>query len=94
MVKTKYDECIFELQKGGKFYDAWIICCDGGDKLPGGDNPNSLGHFMEVLNRLWMNGSALLFWNDNYTLTYESNLYFRKSMVSLLVSKIKSRIHR
>ena len=43
IVKTKYDEYIMELQKDGKYYAAWIICGDGGMKLPGEGNPNLVG---------------------------------------------------
>ena len=32
-----------ELQKGGIYYAAWIICGDGGMKLPGGGDPNLVG---------------------------------------------------
>ena len=79
IVKTKYDECIMELQKGGKYYAAWIICGDGGGKLPGGGNANIVGQFIEALNRFWMNGGALLFWCDNEPLTYEANLFLEKA---------------
>ena len=43
VVKTKYDECILELQKGGKYYAAWIICSDGTGKLARGGNANIVG---------------------------------------------------
>jgi len=79
IVKTKYDECIMELQKGGKYYAAWIICGDGSGKLPGGGKANIVGQFIEVLNRFWMNGGALLFWCDNEPLTYEVNLFLEKA---------------
>ena len=79
VVKTKYDECILELQKGGKYYAAWIICSDGTGKLPGGGNANIVGQFIEVLNRFWMNGGALLFWCDNEPLFYEANLFLQKA---------------
>ena len=79
IVKTKYDDCIKELQKGGKYYAAWIICSDGAGRLPGGGKANIVGQFIEVLNRFWMNGGALLFWCDNEPLTYEANLFLEKA---------------
>ena len=79
VVKTKYDECIMELQKGGKYYAAWIICGDGNGQLPGGGNSNIVGQFIEALNIFWMNGGALLFWCDNYPLVYEANLFLEKA---------------
>ena len=79
IVKTNYDECIMELQKGGKYYAAWIICGDGGGKIPGGGKANIVGQFIEALIRFWMNGGALLFWCDNYPLTYEANLFLQKA---------------
>lgn len=79
IVKTKYDECIMELQKGGKYYAAWIICGDGNGQLPGGGNSNIVGQFIEALNIFWMNGGALLFWCDNYPPVYEANLFLEKA---------------
>ena len=79
VIKTNYDECIMELQKGGKYYAAWIICGDGGGKIPGGGSANIVGQFIECLNRFWMNGGALLFWCDNEPLTYEANLFLQKA---------------
>ena len=79
VVRTNYDECIMELQKGGKYYAAWIICGDGKGKLPGGGNANIVGQFIECLNRFWMNGGALVFWCDNEPLTYEANLFLEKA---------------
>ena len=91
IVKTKYDECIMELQKGGKYYAAWIICGDGSGKLPGGGKFNIAGQFIEVLNRFWMNGGALLFWCDNEPLTYEANLFLEKVEFSGEYSKTNIR---
>ena len=79
IVRTKYDECSNELQKGGKYYATWIICGDGAGRLPGGGNANIVSQFIEVLNRFWMNGGALLFWCDNEPLIYEANLFLEKA---------------
>ena len=46
VIKLNYDECITELQKGGKYYAAWIICGNGEKKLPGGGNANIVGQFI------------------------------------------------
>ena len=66
VIKTKYDDCINELTKGGKYYSAWIICGNGGGKLPGGGEAKLVGQFIEVLHRFWSNGGALVFWCDNF----------------------------
>ena len=79
VIKLNYDECITELQKGGKYYAAWIICGNGEKKLPGGGNANIVGQFIECLNIFWMNGGALVFWCDNEPLTYEANLFLEKA---------------
>ena len=75
IVKTKYDECIKELMKGGKYYAAWIICGDGIERKQ--INSNLVGQFIEVLIKFWKNGGALLFWCDNYPLVYEANLFLK-----------------
>ena len=77
IVKTKYDECIEELQKGGKYYAAWIICGKGTEikKI----NSNLVGQFIEVIIKFWKNGGALLFWCDNYPFVYEANLFLKKA---------------
>ena len=55
------------------------MCGDGSGKLPRGGKSNIVGQFIEVLNRFWMNGDALLFWCDNEPLTYEVNLFLEKA---------------
>ena len=76
VIKTKYDECIEELRKGGKYYAAWIICGNGTEKKD--INSNLVGQFIEVLIKFWKNGGALLFWCDNQPLVYEANLFLKK----------------
>ena len=73
IIKTKYDECIEELKKGGKYYAAWIICGNGTEKKE--INSNLVGQFIKVLIKFWKNGGALLFWCDNQPLVYEANLF-------------------
>ena len=75
VIKTKYDECIEELKKGGKYYAAWIICGNGTKKKE--IKSNLVGQFIEVLIKFWKNGGALLFWCDNEPLTYEANLFLK-----------------
>ena len=87
VVKTNYDECIRELEKGGKYYAAWIICGNGEGKLPGGGKYNIVGQFIECLNIFWMNGGALVFWCDNEPLTYEANLFLQKAEFPGIYSK-------
>ena len=77
IIKTKYDECIEELRKGGKYYAAWIICGNGTEKKE--INSNLVGQFIEVLIKFWKNGGALLFWCDNEPLVYEANLFLKKA---------------
>lgn len=76
VIKTKYNECIEELRKGGKYYAAWIICGDGTERKE--INSNLVGQFIEVLIKFWKNGGALLFWCDNQPLVYETNLFLKK----------------
>ena len=76
VIKTKYDECIEELKKGGKYYAAWIICGDGTEKKE--IKSNLVSQFIEVLIKFWKNGGALLFWCDNQPLVYEANLFLNE----------------
>ena len=77
VIKTKYDYCIEELKKGGKYYAAWIICGNGTEKKE--INSNLVGQFIEVLIKFWKNGGALLFWCDNQPLVYEANLFLKNA---------------
>ena len=76
VIKTKYDECIEELKKGGKYYAAWIICGDGTEKKE--IKSNLVSQFIDVVIKFWKNGGALLFWCDNYPLVYEANLFLNE----------------
>ena len=76
VIKIKYNECIEELSKGGKYYAAWTICGNGTEKKE--INSNLVGQFIEVLIKFWKNGGALLFWCDNQPLVYEAYLFLKK----------------
>ena len=74
VIKEDYKECIEEL-KTGKYYAHWVICGDGGQKLPNGGNPNLVGQYIDALKIYWISGGSIIFWNDNDPFTYECNLF-------------------
>jgi hypothetical protein len=78
IIKEDYKECIQELQTG-KYYAHWVICGDGGQKLPNGGNPNLVGQYIDALKIYWINGGSIIFWNDNHPLTYECNLFLESA---------------
>ena len=77
VIKEDYSECIKEL-KTGQYNAHWIICGDGGGKLPNGGNPNLVGQYLDSLNIFWINGVSLVFWNNNEPLTYECNVFLER----------------
>ena len=88
VIKEDYKACIEEL-KTGNYYAHWIICGDGEGRLPNGGNPNLVGQYIDALKIFWVNGGSLVFWNDNYPLTYECNLFLDSAEFPGDVSKTK-----
>ena len=86
-----YKECIQELQTGD-YYAHWVICGNGGGKLPKKDgNPNLVGQYIEAVKMFWINGGSVVFWNDNEPYTYECNLFLEKAEFPGEISKTKVR---
>ena len=90
VIKEDYKACIEELQKG-IYYAHWIICGDGGGKLPKGGNPHLVDQYIDVLKIFWVNGGSLVFWNDNEPFTFECNLFLESAEFPGDISKTKVR---
>jgi hypothetical protein len=90
VIKEDYKECIQELQTGN-YYAHWIICGDGGGKLPNGGNANLVGQYIDALKIFWVNGGSLIFWNDNHPFVYECNLFLESAEFPGEISKTKVR---
>ena len=90
VIKEDYKECIQELQTGN-YYAHWIICGDGGGKLPNGGNANLVGQYIDALKIFWVNGGSLIFWNDNTPFVYECNLFLESAEFPGEISKTKVR---
>ena len=90
VIKEDYKECIQELQTG-KYYAHWIICGDGGGKLPNGGNPNLIYQYIDALKIFWVNGGSIVFWNDNEPFSFECNLFLESAEFPGDVSKTKVR---
>ena len=78
VIKDDYEQCILELQTG-KYIEHWIICGNGGGKLPNGGNANLVGQYIEALKIYWTHGGSIVFWNDNEPYTYECNLFLKQA---------------
>ena len=90
VIKEDYKECIQEL-KTGIYYAHWVICGDGSGRLPNNGNANLVGQYIEALKIFWVNGGAIVFWNDNKPFTYECNLFLEAAEFPGEISKTKVR---
>ena len=90
VIKEDYKECIQELQKG-IYYAHWVICGDGGGKLPNGGNANLVGQYIDALKIYWINGGSIIFWNDNDPFTFECNLFLENAEFPGEISKTRVR---
>ena len=78
IVVSDYENGIKQLCTG-KYYATWIICGNGGGKLPEGGNPNLVGQFINCTIRYWKKGGSLVWWCDNYPFVFEFNLFMSKA---------------